>query len=164
MVMKIEVIGLDKVDRLLRNLPKSIQKEVGEGATRKIAISGQRRIKFRYNVLGYGRSEFSTGTGLRSISIKKSPGGYSVFVADYLVLLNKPIRTHWVSMETIEAHQAHPGSTMFRKAPSGFPFTRPPILFVWKGPFITPAIMGLRSDIPKILEKSIAKAIALAAK
>ena len=116
MVIKIKIIGTEKITKLIRNLPKSIQKEIGEGATKKIIVSGQRRIKYRYNILGYGKSEFSTGAGFRSISIKKSPRGYSLFVAAYLELLDKPIRTHWVSIETLEAHQAHPGSTMFRRA------------------------------------------------
>lgn len=164
MVYKIKVIGMARVNRLIRNLPKTIQKEVGEGATRKIALSGQRRIKYRYNIIGYGKSEFSTGTGFRSIIVKKSKRGYSLFVANYLALLDKRIRTHWVSMDTIEAHRAFPGSTMFRKAPTGFPFTRPPILFRWKGPFITPAIKALENDVPKILERAITRAISEAVK
>ena len=156
--------GIKKVERMFRNLPKTIRKEIGEKATKEIITSAQRRIKYRYNVLGYGRSEFSTGAGFKSISIKKSPKGYSLFVSAYLELLDKPIRTHWVSIETLEAHQAHPGSTMCRRAPSAFPFTRPPVLFSWRGPFITPALKALEEDIPKILERSAANAIAVAAK
>ena len=162
--MTVRVIGLNEVNRLLTNLPKSVRKEVGEKAPKNIIFSAKRRIKNKYNILGYGKSKFSTGTGLKSISVKKHNKGYALLVAPYLALLDKPIRTHWVSREIIEAHQAHPGSTMFKKAPLGFDFTRPPILFIWKGPFITPSIKQLENDIPKILERATAVAIAEAAK
>ena len=147
----VRITGLVEVNKFLKQLPKSVRKEVGDKASKKIIVSAKRKIRNRYNSLGYGKSEFSTGAGFRSISFKKHKKGYALFVAAYLSLLDKPIRTHWVSRETLEAHQAHPGSTMFKRSPAGFSFTRPPILFQWRVPFITPALSSLDKDIPKIL-------------
>ena len=153
------VVKTGKLVRFFSTLPKKIKEEVEIKASRTIALSGQQRIKRRYDSLGYGTSQSSTGAGRRRISIKKTSDGYVVLVPDYIDLLDRHIMPHWLSIETIEAHRAHPGSTMFKRAPTGFKFTRPPIRFIWRGPFITPAIVALEKDVPKILEKAIAKAI-----
>lgn len=160
--IQIKILGVSKVMRMLNGLSPAFRQEVGQKGTLKIIQSAQRRIRYRYNILGYGKGELSTGYGLRSISIKKTPRGWGLSVADYLRLLNRKIKPHWVSMETIEAHQAHPGSTMFKKAPAGIPFTRAPVLFRWRGPFITPALKALEADIPKILEMQINRAMQVA--
>ena len=159
MVSRFVVKGLKKVNNMIQNLPGSIKKEVGEIALRKIAVSGQRRIKRRYSALGYGLSDESTGFGFHNIIIRKLKKAYGILVPDYIELLDKPIRTHWVSLETIEAHQANPGSTMFKKA-INVDLSRNPVTFRWRGPFITPALKSLNKDIPKILERATAKAIA----
>lgn len=158
----IKVFGINKLQKFFSGIVPAMDKEIGQKATLKIVESGQRRIRYRYNVLGYGKSDFSTGHGMKSIKVVKTPRGWGLSVADYIRLLNTRISPHWVSMETIEAHQAHPGSTMFKKAPGGIPFTRAPILFRWKGPFITPALKALESDIPKILEMQLNRAMQVA--
>lgn len=161
-VIQIKILGVSKVMKMLNGIPAAFQQEVGQKGTLKIMQSAQRRIKYRYNILGYGKGELSTGHGLKSISIKKTPRGWGLSVAPYLRLLNSKIRTHWVSMETIEAHRSHPGSTMFKRAPAGIPFTRAPVLFRWRGPFITPALKALEADIPKILEMQVNRAMQVA--
>jgi len=159
MVGIVKVKGLGNLNRFMRDLPKNIKKEIQIKAIFKIAVSGQRRIKRMYDALGYGHGRFSTGFGFKNISIKKTARGYGIFVPAYIDLLDKPIRTHWVSLETIKAHRANPGITMFKRA-SNVDKSRRPILFRWRGPFIDPALNNLNKDIPRILERALARAIA----
>ena len=167
MMIKIQVgLGLRKVINMISRLPKTLQKEIGAKGSREIAKSGQRRIVYRYNVAGY----HGKGHGLKSLkkpmTFKQSGNSYiyTLAIPDYLGLIEKGMPSHYVSVETIKQHLASPGSTTGKRQPEGTIFAGPPVWWQYKGPFISPALKALESDIPKILEKATARAIAGAAK
>jgi len=75
--------GLRKVQRIIANLPKHLQKEVGEKGSEEIAKSGQRRIIYRYKLRGYGASGF--GRKMLGKKMQKIKSGNS-----YLYTINIP--------------------------------------------------------------------------
>lgn len=162
------IIGDRKVINMLKSLPKKIRKEVGEKGSKDIALSGQRRIVHRYNVRGYGQGPTSTGRGLASLKgkLKFQRRGnsfvYSLSPEDYLMLIEKGVASHFVSPNIIEFHMSNPGATLGRTARELglLPYTGRPFYWVNKGPFVAPALQALESDIPKIIEKRLAKVIA----
>ena len=157
---------MKKVQRMIARLPASVRKEVGDKGSKEIAKSGQRRIVFRYNVAGY----HGKGHGLKSLkkpmTFKQSGNSYifTLDIPEYLGLIEKGVPSHYVSIETIKQHLASPGSTTGKRQPEGTVFSGPPVYWHYKGPFISPALKALEADIPKILERVTAKAIARAAK
>ena len=161
MAVRVYVKGISKVNKLLKTLPIKINEEMSQNATRKIAESAQRRIKYRYNVAGWGRSEYASHSGQRNIKVVKTPRGYGVAVPEYLEYIETPIASHPVARSTLERHKAIPGSTLHKKAPYLTMEDRiyGPIMFVWKGPFIRPGIKATEQDIPKIIRRSLNKAI-----
>jgi len=46
----IQIIGLERVQRLLNNLPKEIEKQIGDKGTHELAINLQNRMKRRVPV------------------------------------------------------------------------------------------------------------------
>lgn len=158
----VQIQGLENVQKLFTKLPKSIQKNIGEDGQKEIMLSAQRKIKYRYNILGYGKGPLSTGFGRKSIRFIKTKTGYDLFGAAYIALLDNRIRSHWVSMDIVEAHRANPGSTMFQKAPGTFLFNRPPVFWTYKGPVVAPSIMKLKRELPRIMEKQLNKAMQMA--
>lgn len=158
----VQVTGLKEVQKLFAKLRPALLEEIGNKGQKEIALSGQRRIKYRYNVLGYGKGRFSTGFGQKSIRIEKTKTGYNLWAAGYIKLLDKRISSHYVSMDIIEAHRANPGSTMFQRAPSSLVFNRPPVYWTYKGPVVYPAINALKKDLPQMIERQLNKAMQMA--
>ena len=166
--INIKVIGTQKVINMLKKLPKEIRTDVGDGGSKDIALSGQRRIVNRYNVAGYGKSSASTGRGLASLRRKlqfKKQGNnwiYSMDVEDYLVLIDRGVAGHYVSINVIEFHMSNPGATLGKTA-AGLgllPYEGKPFYWITKGAFITPGLKALARDVPKIIEKRIARVMA----
>lgn len=158
----ITVIGLKETQKLLRNIPKRFQEEVGEKGTQKIAQSTQRRIKYRYNVLGYGKGTTSTGRGLKSISLKKVGNQYEISVGKYLELIEAGVKSHWVSQEVMEFAISNPNATIGKTARSlglAPPYIGAPFFWRQKGPFIRHGVEATKKDIPRIIEMQINKAM-----
>ena len=162
MALIFQVKGLNEVISLFSKLNPSIQKAIGVVAQKEIVMSAQRRIKYRYNVLGYGHGTLGTGFGNKSIMIEKTKVGYNLWGAGYIKLLDRAIRSHWVSMDTVEAHRANPGSTMFRRSPARYVFNKPPVFWRYKGPVVAPSIEELKKEIPQIIERQLNKAMQMA--
>ena len=162
MALIFQVKGLNEVISLFSKLNPSIQKAIGVVAQKEIVMSAQRRIKYRYNVLGYGHGALGTGFGYNSIMIEKTKIGYNLWGAGYVKLLDRAIRSHWVSIDIVEAHRANPGSTMFRRSPARYVFDRAPVFWRYKGPVVAPSIEELKKEIPQIIEKQLNKAMQMA--
>lgn len=156
--MMIEIKGLDKVIRIMANLPKELKKE-GDKAIIDLAQNLQRRIRFRYMQAGYGAGVTSTGFGLKSIVRE---GNVIMVLAPYLAMIERGVRSHWVSQEIMELHMGSPGSTVGQTAEGlglAPPYMGPPFWWQYKGPFVAPARESFMPDIPKILERYLNNAI-----
>jgi len=159
MVMIIKIgPGMKKVQRMLRNLPKTIQKEVGEKGTTEITKSLQRMMKLR--------APRGTGWLRRSIMVEKTGKTKTVFVhAFYGMAVEKGrSRAFVIPLAYFEQHQKIPD------APGQF-FTRqgqsPRRWVTLTGraqPFVAPSLIKLKQIMPRILERVTARAIAEAAK
>jgi len=160
-MMQVRVTNLKEVQKFLNKLPKELQTEVRDIGIPKVTKELQKLIKFHYTMAGYGTGILSTGAGLRSIEFKKTDRGSVINInSAYLAGIEKGLfDSHWVSMDTIEAHRAHPGSTVGMKAPEGYVFSRPPIWWQYKGPFVEPAMIKFREILPNRLNSMIKKAI-----
>ncbi len=154
--------GLKKVQNMIAKLPKNLQKEISIKATKKIAESAQRRIIRQYISRGYNGTGFGRMQLGKKMTLSKSGNSmiYTMNIPGYLGMIEKGVSSHWVSAETISQHISSPGSTTGKRQPSGTVFSGPPIWWNWKGPFIGPAFANLHMDIPKILEKATAQALA----
>ena len=160
MVFEIRVTGLKEVQKLVSSLPPSVRKEVGQKGIFKLAQNLQSRIRRRYTLVGYGLSG-STGKGFKSIIAKSTSEGATVKVglnAPWVVMMEEGVRDHWVSPYTIRQHLRSPGSTVGKRAPRG-QYGGPPIWWRWKGPFVEPAMMAFRPEIPRLLTKYVKQAI-----
>jgi len=165
MAIQVKITGLKEVTNFMNQLPKSINNEVKKKGIMELAKNLQMRIRRRYTMAGYGKGKFSTGYGWKSIKFRPTENGAVVeILASYLALLERGVSSHWVSMDTIEAHRDSPGSTVGKRAPKGFAFSRPPVWWHWKGPFVEPAMNTFRPEIPKILDRFIKDAIKKARK
>lgn len=158
-IISIKVIGLRKVQNLIKQLPKNLQKEVAEKGSKAIAESGQRRILLRYKLAGYMGSRHGIKSLGKKMSFNKSGNSfiYSIDIPEYLDLIEKGVRSHFVSIDTIKQHLSSPGSTTGKRFNG--PFSGPPVWWQFKGPFIAPGLKSMEKDIPRILEKAVNKAI-----
>ena len=153
--------GLRRVQNLIKNIPKNIQKEVLINGAREIALSGQRRIISRYKIAGYSGSMHGIQMlGKKMKLIKKGNSSiYTIEIPGYLGMIEEGVSSHWVSIETIKQHLASPGSTTGKRQPKGTVFSGPPVYWHYKGPFIKPGLKAMEQDIPRIIERVVAKAI-----
>jgi len=157
-MIQIQITGLKEIQRFLTNLPKNIQKEIGERGINEIAMSLQRKIKYRYQQAGYGQVGVSSGFGMRSITREEN---IITILAPYLAMIESGVSSHWVSKNIIAQHLASPGSTagLTAKQMELLPYKGPPVYWYYKGPFVAPAIESFMKDLPRILERQLNKAI-----
>jgi len=156
----IRVTGLKELQKFMKNLEPKLRKKVGKEATNKLAKNLQGRIRRRYTLAGYGKMATS-GRGFKSIIAQPTTGGALVQIgknAPWMAMLEKGVRSHWVSPYTIKQHLKSPGSTFGKKAPEG-EWGGPPVWWHWKGPFVEPAMMSFRPEIPKLLNQYVQQAI-----
>jgi len=160
MVIQIRITGLKEVEKLMSNLNPNLKKEVGKKGTIKLAVNLQSRIRRRYTMAGYGKSG-SSGIGFKSIVAKPTNNGAVVEVginAPWVVMMERGVKSHWVSPYTIRKHLQSPGSTMGKRAPKG-EYGGTPIWWHWKGPFVEPAMQSFKPTIPTLLDKYVKEAI-----
>lgn len=162
--ISVKVIGLRKVQNMLSALPKSLQKEVAEKGSKAIAESGQRRIVLRYKMAGYMGSGHGVKAMSKKMKLTKSGNSfiYSIDLPNYLALIEKGVESHFVSIDTIKQHMVNPGSTTGKRFTG--PFSAAPVWWQYKGPFVGPGLKAMEKDIPRILERTVNKAVAKAAK
>ena len=158
-MMQIRVTGLKEVQSMMKNLSPNVIKEVRDKGIPRITKNLQRRITRSFSSVGYGVGPSSTGASQRSITYKKTPKGAIVeIIAPWMALIEKGVRSHWVSPYTIKQHRTHPGSTIFKKAPVGS-YGGDPVWWHWKGPFIEPAMQRFRPTIVPELMKNVREGI-----
>ena len=141
---------MKKVERMIRNLPKSIKKEVGDKGTTEIVKSLQRMMKLR--------APRGTGWLRRSIMIEKTGKTKSVVVNAYYGMAVEKGRSKnfVVPMAYFEQHGRMPDAP-------GQPFKGPIRWVTLTGrahPFVAPSLLKLKQIMPRILERATAKAIA----
>jgi len=161
--------GLKKVQNMLKEIPKKLQKEVGEKGSEEIAKSGQRMIIYKYQMAGYHASGF--GRKMLGKKMQKIKSGnsylYTINIPEYLGLIEEGVSNHPVSFNIMTQHMKSPGSTLGMTAKQmglAPPYWGKPKMWFWKGPFIDPGLKAMEKDIPRILERSVTKAIAGARK
>jgi len=158
-MIQIRVTGLKEVQSLFKNLAPNVITEVRDKGIPSITRNLQKRIKRSFSSVGYGTGPSSTGASQRSIKYKKTAKGAMVeIVAPWMALIEKGVRSHWVSPYTIKQHKIHPGSTMFDRAPIG-EYGGDPVWWHWKGPFVSPAVQRWRPTILPKLSKFVRAAI-----
>jgi len=135
---------------MLSNLPQNIKQEVGFKGTDEIAKSLQRRMKYRVPI--------DTGWLRRSIMIeKRSDTEKSVVVhAFYAMAVEKGRqRKLKIPIAYFEQHKRMPDAPGQYVANAKRWIT----LTGKSQPFIKPAMLSLRNDLPRILKRQINKAI-----
>lgn len=153
MVMQMQIQNLKKVQRMIDNLPKHLQKEVGENGITEIAKSLQRMMKLR--------APRSSGWLKRSIMIEKDGkiNKRVVVNAFYGMAVEKGRNKKFViPLAYFEQHKGMPD------APGQY-FNNPQRWVTLSGraqPFVAPSLLKLKSIMPRILERVTAKAISKA--
>ena len=146
----IQIIGLERVQRLLNNLPKEIEKQIGDKGTHELAINLQNRMKRRVPV-------GNTGWLRKSIMVEKIKRFQEAVVisAFYAMAIEKGSKLHPIPVEYLEQHLSNPGSPGQRvKDPKGYIMAGGP-----PRPFIQPSITSFINQLPKLLEMQLNKAM-----
>ena len=157
-------LGLKKVQKMIVNLPKRLQKEVGEKGSEEIAKSGQRSIMYRYRLRGYHAS--GLGEKMLGKKMQKTKSGnsfiYTIIIPRYLGMIEEGVPSHPVSVNIMAQHMKSPGSTvgLTAKKMGLLPYFGPAKYWHYKGPFIEPGLKAMEKDIPRILERAMARVIA----
>ena len=148
-MMKITVTRLKEVAKLMENLSPSEKKEVGQEGIYKLSQNLQRRMKYR--------APKQEGWLKRSIMVDKTENGAIVYVNAYYGAAVEYGRSSklYIPIEYLEQHKQLP------EAPA-IPVAKPRAYVRLSGaphPFMHPALISIRPQIPTLLSKYIKQAI-----
>ena len=147
--MQIRVTGLKEVVKLMINLSPSEKKEIGQKGIYKLSQNLQRRMKYR--------TPKQTGWLRRSIMVDKTKKGAIVYVNAYYGAAVEYGRNSklYIPIEYLEQHKQLP------EAPAS-PVVKPRSYVKLSGaphPFVHPALISIRPQIPTLLSKYVKQAI-----
>lgn len=162
-MINIRINGLKETRKFMNKLPKELRKEIQDEGLTDLGKTLQRMIRLRYSLVGYGRGPTSTKTVWRSIKYTKEGKVVKVSVGPEGSLIEKGVPSHYVSHDLIEFRKSNPHFSTIGKTAKSLglapPYKGPPFYWIYKGPFVEPAMNAFRPKISQKLSKYVQRAI-----
>jgi len=162
-MMQVRVTGLKEVQSFLNKLPKNMQKEFRDNGIPKITKELHKSIQFHYTMAGYGTGISNTGYTFDTIKWKKTELGAMITLGEEASLIEKGVPSHYVSQNLIEFRKSNPAFNTIGKTAKDLgiapPYNGPPFYWIYKGPFVKPALEQWKNQLSNKLKRYLDKAI-----